>query len=133
MTLRSFLQLFCLAYPRDFRRQYRAQILGDYDQRMRDDRVGVAFGGQLLLDVLFSGLVMRLEFAVRDVNNALRRLRRRDTATLSSSTFRPSPGRFSIPSASIPSWDGSSHRKTKGALFGSHDSTVACYAHHRDL
>lgn len=76
MTLRSFLQLFCLAYPRDFRRQYRAQILGDYDQRMRDDRGGVAFGGQLLLDVLFSGLVMRLEFAVRDVNNALRRLRK---------------------------------------------------------
>ena len=72
----ALLRLFCLAYPREFRARYAAQIVNDFNQREREERSGFAHTLRLLTDIVANGLQMRAEFVLRDIGNAVRRLRK---------------------------------------------------------
>ena len=63
------IELALLAYPRDFRDAYRAQILNDIEE----EHTAVASAA---MNLLLSGLAMRGELFARDAGYALRRLRK---------------------------------------------------------
>ena len=72
----TLLRFLCLAYPREFRNHYAAQIASDFSEHKRDEHDGAAYVLRLLSDIVSSGLQMRAEILFRDIGNALRRLRK---------------------------------------------------------
>ncbi|HEV3153525.1 MAG TPA: ADOP family duplicated permease [Candidatus Baltobacteraceae bacterium] len=74
--MHGLLYAACLAYPGDFRKNYRTQIVNDFELRRRTEGTGAAFLLRLLADIITTGLSMRAENLARDVGNALRRLRK---------------------------------------------------------
>lgn len=68
--MRALLLFATLAFPADFRKAYRADLLLDLNER-QDER---GYGLRLFFDVLLAGLGMRLEFVRRDVAYAVRML-----------------------------------------------------------
>jgi predicted permease len=67
---RALLAFVLLAFPAEFRKNYRAELLHDLEERSSEGGYGLRF----FLEVLSSGIVMRGELVWRDVSYALRGL-----------------------------------------------------------
>lgn len=68
--MRSLLLLATLAFPPEFRRAYRTDLLAEFEHRQGER----GYGLRLFFDILLAGLGMRLELLCRDVSYAVRML-----------------------------------------------------------